>query len=147
MQTSAGVIITDGTRLLLGHVTNHDHWDIPKGCVDEGESYIDAALRELYEETNISLTASDVSYLGRYDYYRHRKELELFLYKTNNLPHTQKMFCSSMVEDDVPFPEIDAFKYVEWDDVHNYVTPRLLDVLCKIHTQIIRLNGTGMRRV
>ena len=30
-----------------------DFWQMPQGGVDENESYLDAAYRELYEETNI----------------------------------------------------------------------------------------------
>lgn len=36
--------------LLMRH---HSRWDLPKGHVDEGESDIDCALRELEEETGI----------------------------------------------------------------------------------------------
>ncbi len=37
--------------LLLKHKT---YWGFPKGHVEEGESELDTALRELYEETGIS---------------------------------------------------------------------------------------------
>ena len=32
---------------------NHDSWSLPKGHIDEGETPIDAAIREIYEETGI----------------------------------------------------------------------------------------------
>ena len=52
--TSCGVIVTDGTRLLLGHATRSPRWDIPKGGVEPGESFAAAAYRELHEETGLT---------------------------------------------------------------------------------------------
>ena len=36
------------------HVDAHHSWQMPQGGIDEGESPEEAALRELYEETNVS---------------------------------------------------------------------------------------------
>jgi putative (di)nucleoside polyphosphate hydrolase len=35
------------------HVDNEHEWQMPQGGIDEGEDPYEAALRELYEETNI----------------------------------------------------------------------------------------------
>jgi bis(5'-nucleosidyl)-tetraphosphatase len=56
---SAGVIVfhraPDGCRflLLLSRLTKRPLWEFPKGGVDEGESLLEAALRELEEETGL----------------------------------------------------------------------------------------------
>lgn len=59
MVKSCGVIVFRGAVarefLLMRHA---DRWDLPKGHVDEGETEIVCALRELHEETGIS--ADDV---------------------------------------------------------------------------------------
>jgi 8-oxo-dGTP pyrophosphatase MutT (NUDIX family) len=54
---SAGVIIffeSDQQRqyLLLHYVAGH--WDFPKGKLEPSETYIEAALRELHEETGLN---------------------------------------------------------------------------------------------
>lgn len=42
------------------HVDAYHSWQMPQGGIDEGEKPGDAALRELYEETNVS----SVTFLG-----------------------------------------------------------------------------------
>ena len=54
METSAGVVLVNfGSILLLQH-PGGGHWDFPKGHIEEGESHVESALRELKEETGIS---------------------------------------------------------------------------------------------
>ena len=61
MDKSCGlVLLNSGKVLLLRHssTSSHEggHWDFPKGHIDEGESEIQTALRELEEETGIAYT-------------------------------------------------------------------------------------------
>jgi 8-oxo-dGTP pyrophosphatase MutT (NUDIX family) len=66
---SCGILILNGQQeLLLCHVTGQDHWDLPKGGAHEGESPLQAALRETREETGLDLAAEVLRELGRFDY-------------------------------------------------------------------------------
>jgi ADP-ribose pyrophosphatase YjhB (NUDIX family) len=67
MKKSAGVIIVlKGEKVLLCHPTN-SRWfgtySFPKGGIDEGESTLDAALRELREETSVIVNKNQISNL------------------------------------------------------------------------------------
>jgi 8-oxo-dGTP diphosphatase len=53
---AGGVVVREGeggTEIALVHRPNYDDWTIPKGKLDPGESFEDAALREVWEETGL----------------------------------------------------------------------------------------------
>ena len=76
---SCGVIVRRmAGELLLCHATGRNYWDIPKGVRDEGETSVEAALRELREEAGIELDERRVSDAGVHKYLP-RKDLHLFV--------------------------------------------------------------------
>jgi 8-oxo-dGTP pyrophosphatase MutT (NUDIX family) len=52
VDAAGGVVVQDG-RVLLVHRPRYDDWTFPKGKLDPGESFEDAALREVEEETGL----------------------------------------------------------------------------------------------
>ncbi len=69
---SAGVIVFHRTGrrcrflLILSKLTKRPLWEFPKGGIDEGETALDAALRELEEETG--LTPGDVTLVPGFEH-------------------------------------------------------------------------------
>ncbi len=56
-ERSAGAIIVYRSDSLLEYLILHypaGHWDFPKGNVEKGESDLDAAIREISEETGLT---------------------------------------------------------------------------------------------
>lgn len=67
MITIVGGIIKKGNKVLLVQEANESctgMWNIPAGKVEEKEYLIDAAIREIYEETGINTKLSGIVQIG-----------------------------------------------------------------------------------
>ena len=66
VRASGGVILRDGCVLVV-HRSHYDDWTLPKGKLERGESWEQAALREVEEETGLRCTLGEavgaISYL------------------------------------------------------------------------------------
>ena len=71
IHAAGGVVVRDG-QVLLVHRPRYDDWTFPKGKLNAGESFADAALREVEEETGVRCS------LGR--------ELQATLYDVGGRP-------------------------------------------------------------
>lgn len=91
-RTAGGVVIGPEQKIAVVN-QNNTSWSLPKGGVDGDESDIDAARREVYEETGI-YTLRLICSLGSYKRARigkngigelptDMKELHFFLFSTN----------------------------------------------------------------
>jgi 8-oxo-dGTP diphosphatase len=52
IEAAGGVVVRDG-QVALVHRPRYDDWTLPKGKLDPGESFEQAALREVEEETGL----------------------------------------------------------------------------------------------
>jgi len=126
---SAGVILfnPDG-EILLCHATETRHWDIPKGMGDPGETPLEAALRELREETSIVLPPDRLIDQGRFDY-RSDKALHLFGVRVAaGEIDPASCICTSLFpsrRDGRAIPEMDDFAWVAVLEVPNFASGSL----------------------
>ena len=95
---AGGIVINDKNEVAIVN-QNHDSYSLPKGHVDNNESYLEAAKREIYEETGIE----DLIYikeLGKYSRYKisldgkddlsELKTIYIYLFKSNQIKLTPK---------------------------------------------------------
>ena len=91
VKCAGAIVINDNYEVAIVN-QNHDSWSLPKGHIDPGETKIDAAKRELYEETGIK-NATLIKYIGEYGRYRigldgkddksEHKTIFIYLFKSN----------------------------------------------------------------
>lgn len=117
MVTTYGIYLYSSLqqRLLLCHATrSRNSWSIPKGLKEEGETDIEAAYRELFEECGISadeLKDPLIHPLPLQKYMKQNKYLCSFLLVSNADLSDKKLKCISLVNG--AFPEVDKYKWVE----------------------------------
>ena len=132
MKISCGLLLTDGRKLLLCHVTGKHHWDIPKGVQEGEEEPLDTLIREVKEETGVVLDGSTIDALldlGLFNYLP-GKMLHLFLLEVDGFPSLLHMSCSSTFEMfGKSHPEVDEFDYVPFQDLEIHVTENMFKVL------------------
>jgi predicted NUDIX family NTP pyrophosphohydrolase len=133
--TSCGVLVRDAAGLvLLGQATSVNgggsaRWDIPKGAAEAGEGFVDAAVRELREETGLVVLAQALRALGVHRYLP-AKDLALFGWEAGEID-VAGLRCSSMFRgrDGRMLPEMARFALVPWDEALGRVGKNMRRVL------------------
>lgn len=99
IRAAGGVVVRDG-RIAVVHRPRYDDWSLPKGKLDPGESWEQAALREIEEETGLRCRLED--------------ELAPAHYLARGRRKTVRYWRMAVVEDAglVPDDEVDELRWV-----------------------------------
>ena len=128
---SCGVVILTAEReLLLCHVTGQNHWDLPKGGIDPGETPLQAALRETREECGLHFEPDVLLDLGRLRY-TGKKDLHLFATLVPRVDLAE-LHCDSHYLDrhsGRQLPEMDGFGWFSFERAWKLCTPKMATVL------------------
>ncbi len=118
VECSGGIIINQFNKIAIVN-QNYDSWSLPKGHIDKGETPIDAAIREIYEETGI-INPTLIKKIGTYERYRigldgnddlsELKTIHIFLFQSNQ---------KKLKPIDKNNPEA---KWINIKEVENYLT-------------------------
>ena len=120
------VIINENDQVLLVH-HNAGHWDFPKGHVEEGETEVQTAIREVKEETNIDVEVNEkyrytVEYSPKEDVI---KEVVFFLAKNIS---NKKVAQLEEVSEVKWFDYEDAIKTINYDTSKQILTKLVKDL-------------------
>ena len=125
--TSCGVLIVRGdpidSFLLMKHP---NRWDLPKGHVDPGETEVQCALRELYEETAIA--AADICFDTSFRFTHHYK-VRSARFGSQLTDKTLVIFLGRLLRDiKIRLTEHKSYAWFDWDPPHN-IQPQTVNPL------------------
>ena len=134
MIQSAGVIVVDWSEVEPKAlcVRAYKNWDFPKGKLDEGESHIAAAIRELHEETTLAIGA-DAVLVG--------VNAPPITYGSGSRKKTATYFLADRASAKKPFlpislelgrPENDEYRWVPIKKLTDIMPPRLTPVIAYV---------------
>ena len=115
-EKSCGVLpyqIIDGQRkFLLVFETYSRCWSLPKGHIEAGETDVQTALRELFEETGLTakLDTTRVASIAYPISSFARKQVDFFLGEVDGTPHVRA-------------GEIERYKWVTAEELKDYLVP------------------------
>ena len=131
MIQSAGIVVIDWntSEPSVLCVRAYANWDFPKGKVDEGETIVQAAARELQEETGM-VVGKDASLAG--------VAAPSVVYGKGKKTKVATYFIADRTSDTEPFlpvrpelgkPENDEYRWVPVFQLQNLMPPRLFPVV------------------
>lgn len=125
-EVSCGVLVTDGKKVLaIKPWGKTNALDIPKGHRELGELEVEAAVRELKEETGWDIPAEDLVRAGAFEYTSY-KDLVIFVAKKSTEEIEEKLpslTCTSYFTDNdtgKKVPEATDFVFTEFDNKKFY---------------------------
>jgi bis(5'-nucleosidyl)-tetraphosphatase len=129
MEISAGIVpvrLVNGEYLFL-LLRSGSYWDFPKGNVEAGEDTLDAALREVEEET--TLTPKDL----KFKWGKQSKESEKYKkgkkFAVYFVAETNEKEITLPISEELGRPEHDEFKWITYKEAKKLVTNRIDKVL------------------
>jgi 8-oxo-dGTP pyrophosphatase MutT (NUDIX family) len=83
LRAAGGILVRDGSVLLV-HRPKYDDWAFPKGKLEDGESWEDAAVREVEEETGLRCELGGYVGSTHYPFREGMKEVRYYLMRSGD---------------------------------------------------------------
>lgn len=132
MDVTCAVLIKVGKEFLVCHPTFagwKKTWSLPKGIKEPAESETFAAIREVFEETGISLIK--LAYLGK-EPYTNKKDFILFISELESKPTNLQCISMFMAPNGKTVKEIDKFAWITFDKIESYLNKSQCDIVKKL---------------
>jgi 8-oxo-dGTP diphosphatase len=107
IRAAGGVVIRDGCVLLV-HRERYGDWSLPKGKLEEGETWEEAALREVWEETGLRCELG--AYLGS------------STYTVRGEPKEVRWWAMTCDGEPGPSNEVDAVRWATLDEARSLLS-------------------------
>jgi len=135
MEITCGIFVVDNkNHLLICHPTDDppNKWSIPKGWPEHNETFEDAALRELEEETGLRLKDYEgkLEFVGEIPYQNKPKKLIAFSFFLT-VEIKQPLICKGLVSG-TNIPEMDIIKWLDVKDALHTIQPEQAELLKKL---------------
>ena len=149
MRNGVGVVILNNkNEIFVGKRKDNpvNKWQMPQGGVDEGESYLSAMRRELFEETSIK-NIKILKEIDGFFEYELPKELIGIIWKGKFRGQKQKWFITKFIgeENEINLktknPEFIAWKWVMPDELPNLIVDFKRNMYLEILKNIRRFTG------
>ena len=139
MKQSAGIILVDfsNNKPNVLCLRAYKNWDWPKGRLDLGENHIQAAIRELEEETGY--TVDDIEFMNELV-----SKPEVVTYGSGKSAKTATYFYAALINTQKePFlpinpklghPEHEEWRWVQIDQLRDLMPARLSDIVAHIES-------------
>jgi 8-oxo-dGTP pyrophosphatase MutT (NUDIX family) len=88
VRAAGGIVVRDGSVLLV-HRSKYDDWSFPKGKLEEDESWEEAAIREVEEETGLRCEVGALLGSTRYFVLQGPKEVRYYRMAGSGDAHAQ----------------------------------------------------------
>ena len=149
MRNGVGVVILNNkNEIFVGKRKDNpvNKWQMPQGGVDEGESYLSAMRRELFEETSIK-NIKILKEIDGFFEYELPKELIGIIWKGKFRGQKQKWFITKFIGEDDEInlktknPEFIAWKWVMPDELPDLIVDFKRNMYLEILKNIRRFIG------
>lgn len=136
---SAGVVVvrSEESRWRYLALRAYHYWDFPKGIVEQGEDPLQAAVREVEEETGIT----DLIFAWGHDFretppYGPGKVARYYVAQT----HQTEIVLP--ISPELGHPEHQEYRWVDYEAARALMAPRLVPILDWAHALVSRQGGS-----
>jgi ADP-ribose pyrophosphatase YjhB (NUDIX family) len=136
METSAGLLIIWKNKILLAKPAKSikKMWGLPKGKLEEGETYLDAAIRETEEEIGISIPKDMISNnysVIKYKNIKTKRNYKNIIYYTVRIEKLSDIGLTSEIipKDMLQLKEISKARFMSYEEAEERVFWRQKNIL------------------